>query len=447
MLRWKSVFWIGLVLGLLALGWLFGPSAWTSIQETYAAYQGRRSLEDADPEAALKLLSAATERNPDSPELNYLLAVALRRASHLGQVVPQLAKAAELGWPQRDLKRERMLTLFLMGEFKESEPYLQKLISKGVPDDVAREIFETMSRGYLSEMRLKDAYLCLEYWVSWKKDDIQPRMMLAQIWNSNGNTEREMEVCQEVLAIKPDHVPARVAIAQDLLHLNKVKAALREFERCYQQTHETLVLLGLANCHRRLSQDEQAGKYLEEILKTPLDDNLRAYAMRMQAEIALDAKDYQRALTLLRKAVKLSPVDSAAHYSLGQVLSKLGQIKLAKKHLELSKQHHKDAVRLHDLMRDVMADPDDVEKRFEVGQIFLRQLQPDTAGGWFMSVLRLDPTHQPAKKEMMEIMTERSRQQAEAERQQTIKELKDQGKSSLPFARKSDSPGDSDSNE
>src|SRR5690349_12604405 len=116
--------------------------AWNRGLAAYQVYRARGALLAAEPEAALEWLRAAEMRQPDRADIPYLLATAHRRAGQLGAVLSHLQRADELGWPKKDLKRQRMMMLFETGNVRDAEPYLQKQLAQGCSDGTAEEVYE-----------------------------------------------------------------------------------------------------------------------------------------------------------------------------------------------------------------------------------------------------------------------------------------------------------------
>src|SRR5688572_17830505 len=104
--RRKTRWWtyaVGLVC--LALAWpLYQYNVSNSRKQ-----QALAAMEEGNPEAAITLLEIEQQAHPTSPEIAYWMAVAQRRAGHVGVFQDHLKKAKDLGYPEEELQRQYIL--------------------------------------------------------------------------------------------------------------------------------------------------------------------------------------------------------------------------------------------------------------------------------------------------------------------------------------------------
>ena len=95
----------------------------------------RKSLYRADPDELLSTVGQMHEARPTDAEFAYMLAVAHRRAGKTTRARQLLETAQQLGWPRKDIQRQRYLIRLQSGEIKETEDYLLAVTGGGYPDN------------------------------------------------------------------------------------------------------------------------------------------------------------------------------------------------------------------------------------------------------------------------------------------------------------------------
>jgi tetratricopeptide (TPR) repeat protein len=372
---------------------LVARPAWNLAVPAYEVYRARSALLAADPEGALEWLRLAEARQPDRAEVQYLLATAHRRAGQLGEVMKHLQHAGELGWPKKDLKRQRMMMLFEMGDVRAAEPYLQKLLAQGANDGTAEEVYEALVRGYLTEFRVREAVVCLDLWIAWRPRSIPPRHWRTEVYRRVRDAPRLQAELNEILRIEPCRASERVALGESLLESNQVEQALDQFESCRRQApKDARVLVGLGLCRHRLGRHDEAQRDLEAALAMDTDDVHRTAALVALGELATEAGELETAVDHFQQASRLSPADPRPRYALGSALSQIGRADLAKPSFERWRALSDQNSRMLHIVRELVTASNDTALRLEAAEILLDQGRKEEAVRWLLSALRYHPT-------------------------------------------------------
>ncbi|HVC94949.1 MAG TPA: tetratricopeptide repeat protein, partial [Pirellulales bacterium] len=346
----------------------------------YDLHQARRALDNVELQQAEERLQAVERRQPDRSDVHYLLAVSYRRHAEYDLAEKHLLRARALGWPIRDLERQMMMILFQKGDLTKAEPYLTKVLEDGGDDDLAEDVYEAMTIGYVADHRLRDAKLCMNLWIEWRPDSLRARLLRAYFHNVVvPNPDLMLAELREVLRIAPRRVAERLAMADLFLHQSKIDEALAECETCRSQApNDPSVELEFGLCRFRQGQMETAKLALESAVKamraggTGLDDDRLARGCTTLGQIASAERDFEGAARYYEEAVKLSPQDPAANYALGVALKALGNDDGAKQHLERSKILRIQAERLQEITLGLGNDPANIALRVE-GAAILRE--------------------------------------------------------------------------
>ena len=382
----------GLLLCLLAALTLLLAGSSGRLRLSYALMAARRALRAAEAESAVAILERHADRGDQSPEWNYLLARALRRAARLTDAEKSLARAEQLGWDAEDIRREKLLTKARRGDVKKIEDQLAKLLDAGASDDVAEEIYEAMSQGFWASYYVADALECLEYWREFQPENTVPRLWIADLYDRTIRPEQAISEYRKVLELDPKNKTALGRIGDILLARLELEEAAETFVRLLSVSRESPDgLLGLADCLRRQGRNVEAKALLYEVLTFKLDQRQASRATGMLGTMALEDRDYFRAIDLLRQSIGHEANDGSFHASLGAALSAIGQDALAATERKLARETSDRHSHLVLVTAKVANNPDDPEFRCEAGQILMDQgFWPDGAN-WVKTALAIDP--------------------------------------------------------
>jgi tetratricopeptide (TPR) repeat protein len=304
---------------LAALGW-----PWARVTRLLTA--SRQALRAGDPDTALDLLQAAEGIQPRRAEVQYLLAVASRRAGRLDQFESHLDQAESLGWNAEDIARQRALAAAQSGNVAAVEQPLSDAIDEGAPDDVAEEIYEAFAKGHLATYRLREAWICLEAWLQWKPQAPQARLMRAYLFEQMNQWRAAADDYQAALEQLPDSGEARVKLARALLTQNLVEEAQAHYRaRLEVAPDDPEALVGLVRCESKLGHTEAARHSIEAALAADLPPYARGVVLGEWGRLLLADGKTHEALAVLERAAALAPGETQVHSALATALARAGQ--------------------------------------------------------------------------------------------------------------------------
>jgi tetratricopeptide (TPR) repeat protein len=391
---WRRVFLgVGLLLVVVA-----AVVAWPWWRASGLLQSARQALIRGDLAAAVSDLEAAARLQPQRAEVHYLLAVADRRTGRLADFERRLRAARRQGWSDQDLELQRWLAAAQAGDLQTVERPLQAMIEGGAADDVAQDIYEALAKGYLASYRLRDAWRCLDYWLQWRPDAPQARLLRADIFERRDKLEEAIADYRAVLQVLPEDAETHLKLAQILLKRDQAADAKSHFERALAAHPDNLdALLGLAGCEARAGAADQAGPRLEQVLAQECAPQQRAAARAEQGRLLLTAGKADEAVEALTEAAVLAPADNTVHYSLARALVAAGKPELAQFHHDRVRRIREQYERLAALTSQVVDRPQDPALRFEAGLILIEQGFVQDGLGWLRTALLCDPQHRPTR--------------------------------------------------
>jgi tetratricopeptide (TPR) repeat protein len=370
------------------------PLTWWSGRGALVHYDlasARRAIAELDLERARSWLQVAEQRQPERPEIHFLMGVVHRRTGRYRPAKECFERAERLGWFEKDLQHQRNMLTFQLGYLRKAEPYLKRLLERDCSDELAEDVYESLVMGYLAEFRVIEGKACLDYWVEWRPESVRARIWRAQFHNTMMDPENEQAELREVLRLDPRRIHERLWLAQSLLDRNQVNRALVECEMVRRQAPgNPRVQLMFGLCHFEQGGLDEARRELESAAASSIDARDRLQALVILGQIASASQDYDLAARRYEEATKIAPNDSAAHYGLGTVLSKLGNVAAAERHLQRSRVLENQASRLADINSALIKAVDNVELRLEAARILLDEGRKTEAAVWMLSALRYD---------------------------------------------------------
>ena len=160
----RSLVWRWCVLaGLPVMVVVIAACLWPWSRVTHHLNTAREALERGEPVAALVSLQAAEKIQPHRAEVQYLLAVAYRRAGQFDAFRRCLQRAADLNWPAEELERQNWQAVAQAGDVDAVRDRLMETIDHGPADQVAEEIYEAIARAtwlLTASAMLGDAWTC-----------------------------------------------------------------------------------------------------------------------------------------------------------------------------------------------------------------------------------------------------------------------------------------------
>lgn len=372
----------------------------------------RQALGDSRPDEAVSILQRTVEWATNNAEVHYRLAVAERRNGNLSQSARSLRRAAALGWSKSDIDRQSMLAIVQSGRLESVEPEIKALMTSGVSDEIAEEVYEALAMGYLSTYRLSEAWKCLTSWSQWQPKAIFPKLWRADICRRIKNLKFEEQEYRELLAISPNHIFARIRLAKVLTDTGRIDEAITEYQLCLAQTKTRPdILIGLADCSRRNANWNAAIVFLRNAEELSLSKTDRAAVLHLRSQMESELGHIDNAVKMLEEASALAPQEAAYLYSLAQLYARKGNDDDSRKCDERSRWLQSQNVRVEDILQKLLNAPDDADLRYELGTIMIELGMKQEGVGWLHAALRINPSHLDAQKAISAIEPEIRRDQ------------------------------------
>lgn len=360
---------------------------------SYLRRQALRELADDQFVAARKHLEQALLLNPKDGESAWLLARTLRRSGEPA-TAGWLEKAQALGVRSAQIELEQLLQRAQSGAVAAVESRLQQYLTTGTPDEPW--ILEAFTLGYLQGQFLDPAHRYAALWVQRHSDMWQAHYWQARVLDQGLQFDLAADAYRRVLERKADHVGARLRLGELLVRANRHAEALPHFEALLEsEPDHPSALLGAASCLRALDDPAAAERLLDRLLALR-PDHARGWLLRGQLQ--LDRDEPTAALDSLLQAVQAAPFDPQINHVLATTLRLLRRDAEAAEYERKQQQIEADWRRLEELTKELIAEPNDPNRRYEAGMICLRLGQDQRGVHWLLSALLLDPHHQPTRK-------------------------------------------------
>ncbi|HEV3345084.1 MAG TPA: tetratricopeptide repeat protein, partial [Pirellulales bacterium] len=334
-----------------------------------------------------------------------------------------LMRAAELGWDNDEVERQRILMFFQAGNFKASSEEVSALLTEQATDDDAEEYYEAVARGYLSALLLEQANFMLDGWIAWRPQSVEPYLLRAEAASLQNDDNGQVAAYRDILRIDPAHLEARLALGRVLLYQHEVDEAYKLFASCLRDyPRNPQVLLGLAEWHHQHGHGDEAKKLIETLLGCQPDNRQRTDALSLLGQILVAEKNYEAAARALREAVASDPTRVAVFYELSQALSRSGRAEEAKTYVERWQRLHAVDEELEDLEPEILRRPHDADLRTRVGRLLLEKGETKAGVNWLLSVLFYEPSHPEANRRLAEHYEEIGEDDLAARHRAVVKE-------------------------
>jgi Tfp pilus assembly protein PilF len=262
----------GVCLAAAVLAWV---AVWPRLRVGYYCGVARRDLTRGDITSAFEPLARAEQIRPTEPQVQFLLAVAHRRAGQMAAFRARLERAA--------------------------------------------------AKGYLAVYRLHDAWKTLDVWLQWRPESPSARMIRGEFYEGLGDVVAAIEDYRVALAGLPGDCRVRIKLGQVLLRKNHTAEAQEQFRACLAVApDEVEALLGMAQCARVLGDVAEARRNAMAALAEDLTPHQRALAVAECGRLLLGEQKPRDALVPLAEAAELAPWDPSIRISLATALARSG---------------------------------------------------------------------------------------------------------------------------
>lgn len=354
--------------------------------------RARQFLDQRDDQRALHQLRIALLLAPERAETCFLLARTHRRLGNMERVEPLLRHAEKLGGDLQRGKRETWLAWAQAGRLREAEPHLSELLMDTREDGA--EICAAYVQGYFTNLQPREALQLLDAWQHDYPGDPQSYFMRGYLNQALALWSEAAESYRRGLELAPGRTMMRVRLAEVLGELNETDEAIRQFQRCADETpNDVAIFAAWAKCLTRQGRTNQARPILQRALRIA---SMHFETLRQLGELELAEGNFQAALPPLQAAASRRPYDTTTRNALGKTLQASGKSEEARPHLEYAAAAEESLSRMERELRLVVERPKDPELRYDIGLTLLRYGPPPDGAKWLHTVLELDPSHQAA---------------------------------------------------
>ena len=148
----------------------------------------------------------------------------------------------------------------------------------------------------------------------------------------SGELERARDLLRVAVDLSPDFTKALNNLGVSLLRLGNVDEAVALYRRGLEVNATDVALLtNLARGFQALGDEEEAFALLDRVEEL---DDANPFIFVYRGELALADQDYPKALTYMRKALRLDSEIPEVHLGLAKVFFSLGELDRARHHVE-----------------------------------------------------------------------------------------------------------------
>jgi tetratricopeptide (TPR) repeat protein len=356
-----------------------------------ALWRGAANIEARRHDRALRWLETAERIAPPRAELHFLLARCYRRLEEFDDVEDHLRQAHKLEWDVNQLEREQWIALAQTGQYDAMSSHWAELF-----EDVGSDGPE-ISRAYttmcLALFRFQEANEVLAAWEKDFPEDAEPLVMRGRLSETNLNWAGAVDHYREALRLDPQRQDAHFGLAKALVNLGQVEKAREILKSVVKQEPENWeARLVLAQCLVKLDQLSEARSELEKVV-TAQPSN--ADALLEAGNVELAQHNTRLAAKYLKKALELKPENREIAYAAARTFQAAGDHEEARKLFKFVDEATEPLIRLKKLIGQLLAEPDNLDLRFEVALITWRYKSREEGERWLLSLLNFEPRHPP----------------------------------------------------
>lgn len=360
----------------------------------------------------------ATEWGNDSQDLWFSRARLARKLARDEEFIQFLDKAAKRGLAPHKQRFEVMLSQAQRGDLTSLRSQLADLLVRG---DDADEICFAYAQGSVIKYHLDDAMQILELWEADYPHDPRPNLLRGRLFEHGINLDEAKAEFRAALDKNSKYSAAAYNLGRILETEQKPDEALTY----YQMAAETLMnpvpgLIAEARCLRLIQQYDKAKSVLTKAAEVSSDQDVEAFRLlgdptdgaeanlvTEQGYLAATMDNHEDAVRYLKEALILNPNDWRARYQLAISQRQIGDQSAARENFA-KVDETKQAIATCDRLFDQLSkEPDNIDARLQIGEIFLKHLSENQGVVWLNSVLDLDPNNLIAHRTLAEYFRSR----------------------------------------
>jgi tetratricopeptide (TPR) repeat protein len=380
------------------------------LQDRLQCWRIRSLLSDWRLDEAFDLARRYAARRPACAECQFLLAKSARRVGNFSLAGQALQSAQRSGWDRQGIRFEQILAIAQSGQIDTVKRDLQLIFTSNLlPSDTA-EVYEAMANGHLAAFDIPEFLKCVEFWLKWRPDAIQPRLMEAALLLRLGRRREAAGQYEALVKNAPDCLAARLGWGESLLALNLASEAAPELQICYDQKPTAKTSLALAKCLVQTGNADEAEAILSRVSESP-DVELRSQILEELGRLHLNRNEATEAVRYLKVSTRIMPENSPAWHALSAAYSMLGESEKAADALTLSRETQQRCERLSSIILELVREPESTAHRLEAAEILFQQGMNKDAAAWLKTILTRDSQHQKANRMLASYYRDEGRQE------------------------------------
>jgi tetratricopeptide (TPR) repeat protein len=223
----------------------------------------------------------------------------------------------------------------------------------------------------------------------------------VDIYERIGDPANAIKELEAILAIDSTHPGTRAKLGHLLIEANRVDEALNYLSGLINEQIVTAsIQIDYAEALLRSGKSEEAKTALQDAFKMGLGRQERAKASSTRGRIHMEEGKWEAAAADLLVAIEIAPDDSAAHISLSNTLTRLGQLELADQYRErgtaLLQSANENFRKIREVLAQIIERPTDPALRTSVGKMMIEQGKVPEGLRWIETALQYDPNYAPA---------------------------------------------------
>jgi tetratricopeptide (TPR) repeat protein len=360
----------------------------------------QRAVEQRDFDLAKTWLGRVEWLVDDDYRVAILNSRIARKQGEMKAVAGFLDLAAKQGATPEQLQREHWFAQAQSGQMRLAGPHLSQLLQD--PDADPNEVCEAYVLGFTRNRRFDEALTLLQAWIADSPQAFYPLQLRGRIQMVLENLDLAEVDLRQSIALNPDDTTSNSQLGIVLEKLNRPAEAIPFLEKCKD---DVLARTHLAVCRKKTGDSERCLIDLQAIV-AEFPDNLEA--VRELGRSQMELGNYEDAVVILRRAVEIADHDDESHYVLAQTLQMSGQPEEAALHFERVKRIREAMSRLDLVKSKLDADPRDLEKLIECGELLLKYSTPQEGVIWLLAALDVDPKNERVHRLLFDYYSKRS---------------------------------------
>jgi tetratricopeptide (TPR) repeat protein len=365
----------------------------------YHLRQARQALVRQRYERALGELHEALRFRANSARLHLLAARVARQRGKFPVAWEHLRQCRDL---QQRVSAELQLEEYLLraqnGELEEVYPYLAPHLVQD--DEQAPLVLEALAHIYLFTYRFDLAWQCLQHWLQRQPENVEALFLRGTYYSLKLDFEATVADLRHVLELDPEHIPARLLLAQSLKESNHPLEAANEYAAVLGQDPENFTArLGMASHHLDLEQWSEGRALLEDLSR---EQPLNTEVMILRARAEAGEGRVGEAGRLLKEVLAINPGSHSACYQLVLYLHQVGDDRSVPHYEAMLNRIEKDQQRLLKITGQeselLSSSP---ALACELGEVCLRLGITQRGLHWLHTALRLDPQYRRAHEQLL----------------------------------------------